>query len=72
MVAGPLLGAALGGLSLIFGSIHPLDRVLVLQSLTLVGAIAGVIGALMIGTLAGKGRGTPSKPAEDDQGKQLR
>jgi len=72
LVAGPLLGAALGGLSLIFGSIHPLDRVLVLQSLTLVGAIAGAIGALMIATLAGRGRGAASKPAENDEGEQRR
>ncbi|MEN6450607.1 MAG: hypothetical protein ABFC96_08965 [Thermoguttaceae bacterium] len=70
LIAGPVVGAAVAGLMLVFGNVQPLDRVWVLQSLTLVGAVAGALGALTIAALAGNGCDATPKSGEHDGSEQ--
>ncbi len=50
-VLGPLAGSSVGVLSIFFGEVHPLDRWWLLFGVTVVGAIAGGLGAAVIGII---------------------
>lgn len=65
LISGPLLGAGICGLAILFGAFHHVDRWFYLEAFMKVGAIAGVIGAILIGLLAKPGGDDPSKSAEN-------
>ncbi len=66
LITGPLLGAGIAGLMILFGAIYHMERLYYLKSFVVVGAIAGVIGSILIGLLAKPGRDNASKSAKPD------
>ncbi|MCD4727412.1 MAG: hypothetical protein K8R46_07120 [Pirellulales bacterium] len=69
LISGPLLGAGICGLAILFGAFHPADRLYYLGPFMKVGAIAGVIGAILIGLLAKPDRlDSSSKSPDNDNG----
>jgi ABC-type polysaccharide/polyol phosphate export permease len=51
LVLGPLAGAGLAGLGMLFGDVHPLDRWWLVFSLTTVGLVASLLAAPLIGII---------------------
>ena len=57
--AGPLIGGVLAAMAIMFGDVHPLDRVWMLQSFAIIGTVAGVIGGVMIALFTCIGASNP-------------
>ncbi len=66
LISGPLLGAGICGLAILLGAFYHVDRWYYLEAFVKVGAIAGVIVAILIGLLAKPVRNNASKSAKTD------
>lgn len=49
LMLGPLAGAGVATIGLLFGDVHPLDRWWLVSCITLVGTIAGAIAGVLMG-----------------------
>jgi hypothetical protein len=64
LFCGPLLGITLGVLGLIFGDVHPMDRIWCILGFAIFGTICGVIGAVIITLVAGIGGDGDKSPGD--------
>lgn len=70
LITGPLLGGAVCGISMLFSVFYAEDRWYYLEAFVKVGVIAGLLGAILIGLLAGPFGSRGSKKARNDEGRQ--